>query len=248
MIKSFWDNENKSIKVKLCGIKTLEIAYKTAQLGADAIGFHIWKKWAQNEFEEHIKQFRYILKFLPTQLSCWIVTDIIEPTIIKRVIYGIGFDTVQIQSKVPLKELLNLLKGLDSIRKKREIKIVKSIAMAAKSHEKILKNVEIYLPYVDGVLLDSRWKGGSGIVHNWRLAAEIVKEVKKPVILAGGLNPENIATAITTARPYAVDVETGVETIVGYYKRKEIKCKSILEIKNFIQNAKIHKSQWKRDY
>lgn len=239
MIKRFWNTEDKSTKMKICGIKSLEIAYEAAELGTDAVGFHIWKRWNQNKLEDHIKQLKYILKFLPTPLSCWMVTDIVDPIVVKWILYKVGFDTIQIQGKVPLKEFLNLLKNLDSIRQKKEIKIVKSISMSMKSNEKILKNIEIYLPYVDGILLDSKWKGGSGVgIYNWSLAAEIVKEVQKPVILAGGLKPQNVANAITITRPYGVDVETGVERIVGHYRKKKIKCKSIIKIKNFLENVK----------
>jgi phosphoribosylanthranilate isomerase len=67
----------------------------------------------------------------------------------------------------------------------------------------------------DAVLLDTMVNGklgGTGAVHDWNMSAEIVRSQKVPVILAGGLNPGNVAEAIRKVRPYAVDVSSGTET------------------------------------
>jgi phosphoribosylanthranilate isomerase len=74
-------------------------------------------------------------------------------------------------------------------------------------------------PYVDGLLLDSGnpdkpedGLGGTGRIHNWELSAEIVRLAEKPVFLAGGLRPDNVAEAISKVRPYGVDVCSGLRT------------------------------------
>ena len=67
----------------------------------------------------------------------------------------------------------------------------------------------------DAVLLDTMVNGklgGTGAIHDWDNSAEIVRSLKAPVILAGGLNPGNVAEAIKKVRPYAVDVSSGLET------------------------------------
>ncbi len=72
---------------------------------------------------------------------------------------------------------------------------------------------------VDALLLDSgnpnlavKELGGTGRVHDWSLSREIREKAKCPVILAGGLKPENVAKAIEEVRPFAVDVCSGVRT------------------------------------
>jgi phosphoribosylanthranilate isomerase len=72
---------------------------------------------------------------------------------------------------------------------------------------------------VDALLLDSgneklpvKELGGTGRTHDWRISRKIVDSVRAPVFLAGGLTPENVATAIREARPFAVDVCTGLRT------------------------------------
>lgn len=73
--------------------------------------------------------------------------------------------------------------------------------------------------YVDAVLLDSgnpklavKELGGTGRVHDWKLSRTIVESIKIPVFLAGGLNAENVRSAIDEVNPYGVDVCSGVRT------------------------------------
>jgi phosphoribosylanthranilate isomerase len=74
-------------------------------------------------------------------------------------------------------------------------------------------------PFVDGFLLDSgnpaaaiKELGGTGRVHDWRISRTVRERVPRPVFLAGGLTPDNVADAIRLVRPYAVDVCSGVRT------------------------------------
>ncbi len=74
-------------------------------------------------------------------------------------------------------------------------------------------------PEVDMLLLDSgnpdqsiKTLGGTGQTHNWDLSRKIVKNVEKPVYLAGGLTAENVIAAIQQVRPYGVDICSGVRT------------------------------------
>ncbi|MDW7998591.1 MAG: phosphoribosylanthranilate isomerase, partial [Thermodesulfovibrio sp.] len=93
----------------------------------------------------------------------------------------------------------------------------------AKTYEKV----------ADMLILDTKTKdriGGTGLTHDWNISAMIVKEVNIPVILAGGLNPDNVAQAIEIVKPYGVDCNTGTKGANGY--------KSPEKIRAFIQNAK----------
>jgi len=240
MTKRFWDKKNTGMKVKICNMKYLDVAYESAILGADALGFHVWKT---SDVEGKILEFRHIIKFLPKEVSYWMLTDIYEPYVLKKVLDKVDFDTIQFQGKVGSSKFQDLICELSSRRKKNELMIVKTISLDVDSkYEDILKIAQVFSKSVDALLFDSkrkgRWKGGTGIIHNWELSAELVKNIGKPVILAGGLTPKNVFQAIKKVRPYGVDVESGVETVVGTYKNREIKCKSIMKIKEFISECK----------
>jgi phosphoribosylanthranilate isomerase len=95
-------------------------------------------------------------------------------------------------------------------------------------NEKSLSSPHIQreLAYYDAVLIDSAVEGkygGTGTVHNWRASHSLMLQIKpKPLILAGGLTPLNVKTAIQTVQPYAVDVSTGVEREPGIKDQEKV--------------------------
>jgi phosphoribosylanthranilate isomerase len=84
--------------------------------------------------------------------------------------------------------------------------------------ESSLAEIKAFALAVTAFHLDTYHKdklGGSGEVFNWDLAVEAMRRTDKPIILAGGLVPENVAEAVRAVRPYAVDVSSGVEAEPG---------------------------------
>jgi phosphoribosylanthranilate isomerase len=83
---------------------------------------------------------------------------------------------------------------------------------------------------VSAFLLDTPSKdhGGSGKVFDWDLAVAFKKRTAKPLILSGGLTPENVAEAIKKVHPYAVDVSSGVEASPG--KKDHAKLRDFIQI------------------
>ncbi|MFC6864757.1 phosphoribosylanthranilate isomerase [Halomicroarcula sp. GCM10025817] len=75
-------------------------------------------------------------------------------------------------------------------------------------------DLEAYASHADALLVDSvdaEGAGGTGETHDWERTREVVDSLSVPVLLAGGLTPENVAEAVETVRPFAVDVASGVE-------------------------------------
>ena len=70
------------------------------------------------------------------------------------------------------------------------------------------------MKYVDYYLLDSfnlktDQVGGTSLIHNWNIDRELIKQLNKPTFIAGGLTPQNVVSAIKTAKPSGVDVNSG---------------------------------------
>lgn len=84
--------------------------------------------------------------------------------------------------------------------------------------------------FLDSINTKTNQFGGTGLVHDWNKSAEIVKQSKLPVILAGGLNPNNVAQAIHIVKPYGVDTNSGCKANNGYRDEEATKA--------FIENSK----------
>lgn len=88
---------------------------------------------------------------------------------------------------------------------------------------------------VDAFILDTQDLsndkiGGTGLTHDWNISSEVVREVSRPVILAGGLTPENVADAIKIVKPFGVDANSGLKDSDGF--------KDNVKVINFVYRAK----------
>lgn len=190
------------VKVKICGITNIEDALSAVELGADALGF-VFAPSPRQVTHEKAKE---IIKKLPP----WISTVGVFVNEKPERILQMDLDWIQ-------------LHGEESPDYCRELgrKIVKTIRVKEKSS---LEKIPEYS--VAGILLDTydpALSGGTGKGFNWDLAIE-AKKFGKPIILAGGLNPENVAEAIKRVQPYGVDISSGVESSPGkkdYEKMKQ---------------------------
>ncbi|GIV06586.1 MAG: N-(5'-phosphoribosyl)anthranilate isomerase [Fimbriimonadales bacterium] len=104
----------------------------------------------------------------------------------------------------------------------------------ALSADDALEIMRRWSPYTERFVIDTyhpNQLGGTGVAHDWQRAAQICMHAPKPVILAGGLTPENVAEAVRTVRPAGVDVSSGVEAQIGR--------KDPTKVQAFIQRAKM---------
>ncbi len=137
---------------------------------------------------------------------------------------------IQIQKQSKL-----LINDIVAIREKfTDLKITKTFYIGEDgTYDELIQNIKPYIEneLINYVLLDSS-KGGSGITHNWDISQKIVKAILPfPVILAGGLTPNNIQDAVKKVIPYGVDVMSGVS--------KEDKSKDAKKVYQLINNIKL---------
>lgn len=118
--------------------------------------------------------------------------------------------TLQLVDNVPLVELQVLRRALPAVRLVQVIHVVDASSV---------EEAHAVAPHVDALLLDSgnqklavKELGGTGRTHDWRLSRRIRDEVPRPVYLAGGLGPANVAAAVATVQPYGLDLCSGVRT------------------------------------
>lgn len=225
-----WDRNKKHTRIKLCLFEYLEAAYEASNCGADALGFHILQSNKENWIVK-VQKFRKIISYLPENIEKVLLIDY-DLNIIAECMNTVLFDSIQLYPDCSHHEICELRSKIN-----RPIKILK--VMSAQSHENSPPDFEDYISKysesVDSFLLDSCKEGGSGKVADLSVCSKIINISPLPVLLAGGLNPQNVASIISSTRPFGVDVETGVSTYIkgiGLIKNLAKCYEFVSEVKN----------------
>ena len=181
-------------RIKICGIKHKDDALKAVECGTDAIGLIFVEK--SPRFVSFTEA-RIIAESLPPFVT----------------VVGLFMDAPAAKVREALKVIpINLLQfhGNESAAFCDQFGVPYIKVLKMRENVNVVAFTQEY-PNAAGILLDTHSKagGGSGQTFDWSL---VPQEVSVPIILAGGLNPENVATAIEQVRPYAVDVSSGVES------------------------------------
>jgi phosphoribosylanthranilate isomerase len=186
------------LRVKICGITNAADAVAAAEAGADAVGLMFYPP--SPRFVT-LPQARDVIRELPPFVAKVGVFVNSSPDEVRRAIGECGIDTLQFHGDEPPEFCRQF-----SLKTIKAFRIVDSASLAA-VHD---YQSEAWLldSFVPGKL------GGTGAVFNWELAVEAVK-FSRPVILAGGLTPENAAEAVRRVRPFGLDVSSGVESAPG---------------------------------
>lgn len=195
-------NNPSEVRIKICGITREEDAIVAAELGVNALGFVFYEKSPRSIPPSKAKQ---IIRSLPPFISA--VGVFVNPTLstITTMINETGIDTIQLHGE-------ETPQFCEHIKQMSNIRIIKAFRV----HDAFsLEVLEAYK--VSAWLLDTyhpHLYGGSGLTFNWELV-KVASSESRPIILAGGLTPENVAQAIKVVKPYGVDVSSGVEISPG---------------------------------
>ncbi len=201
-----------AVKVKICGLTRGADVRAAVEAGADALGF---------VFTPRSK------RFVVPQTAAGLVAAV--PAFVTRVGLFMDQDTEEVL-QVLGQVRLNLLQFHGSepaeFCEQFGMPYIKALAMGAADGG---ADLSAAFPGASAVLLDSHEPGqvgGTGQVFDWNR----IPELEKPLVLAGGLNPENVARAVRTVRPWAVDVSSGVEDAPGIKNHERVR--------EFIEEAK----------
>ena len=221
-------------RVKICGITNREDIQICASAGVDALGFVV-------EYPVHVPwnlrrgEALELMKAVPPFVTkVAVVGD--DPKEVTDIARFLRPDAVQLHGREPLKITTELIRRL----KLEGIQVIKAMRFSVATGE---LNWDVKDPVdackrlvelgVDAVVLDSVSKSrpaGTGRSFDWNIAKAIRRQVRIPIILAGGLNPKNVYEAIMEVRPYGVDVISGVE---GQVTKKDP-----AKVKAFLQEAR----------
>ena len=221
------------MRAKICGINTWENAKIALDCGADALGFLVGiTHLAEDKIE--VEDAKRIIDKLPPFVSTVAVTHLQEPKRIVEMCKYLGVTTLQIHDYISPEEVAFCKEEL------KLVKIIKAVHVLDGDKQGTIDMARSFEKVADALLLDSRTAerlGGTGKTHDWNISKEIVEQLNIPVMLAGGLTDQNVYDAVKKVRPYAVDVNSGVE-IAGD--------KDWDKVYGFITNAKRAEMDYKK--
>ncbi|NLW50811.1 MAG: phosphoribosylanthranilate isomerase [Candidatus Brocadiaceae bacterium] len=191
------------VKVKICGITSATDALMAAAAGADAIGFNFFPGGPRYIAPRDVVPIRMSLPPFLTTVGVFVDAEV---DAVRRTMEECGLDYAQLHGhETPGK-----------VGRLQDLRLIKAIHLRSEDDLRMLEKypVAAYLldAFVQGV------PGGTGRVVDWDLARTAASRAK--VVLAGGLTPANVALAVEAARPFAVDVASGVEEAPGVKSRR----------------------------
>ena len=203
-----------SVKIKICGLTNLSDAQLAVSLGADALGFIVF---ADSPRQISLKQATHICQQLPPFVTKVALVVNADKSSIEHIILSHCFNLIQFH-------------GNESALFCQQFQFPYIRCLRLKPNSDILLMAQPYLSSAKAILLD-KWHetayGGQGeLIENAQLGKI---DMPLPMILAGGLNAQNVRERISHYSPYAVDVSSGVEQSVGK--------KSAVKMQAFIQNV-----------
>ncbi len=204
------------VKVKVCGITNERDLEDAVSAGADALGFIIDVKSSPRSLT--IDRARELMSKVPIFVSCVVVTVVNNLDKLIIIHDKLKPEHIQIHGDISLPNVFC------------KTRLIKAITLKPDRSMKALNDLEDF----DAVLIDSYLEGkhgGTGIINDFYICKRVRETIDpKPLILAGGLNPENVEKAIRIVKPFAVDVCSGVELYPGIKDHKKVH--------DFIKNAK----------
>lgn len=192
------------VRVKVCGVTSESDLRAVDDAGADAVGV-ISEVTVDTPREVSLSRASTLFDAAPPFLTTTLVSMPSSVTRAVELAATVSPDVLQLHGDFDADEFQRISAQTDA----RVVAVVDSDSSA---RARAIAHV------VDGVLVDSvsdGGAGGTGETHDWTATAEVVETLDAPVTLAGGLTPDNVAEAVRTARPYGVDVASGVEAEGG---------------------------------
>ncbi|MEM7312254.1 MAG: phosphoribosylanthranilate isomerase [Planctomycetota bacterium] len=209
-------------RIKICGVTTSQDAHAVADAGADAIGLNFYEKSS---------------RYVEPQNAAEVVKDL--PSSVKRVgvFVNAPLDRIQSCCQAAMLHVVQLHGDestgfAKSVIDQTGLPVMRAFRAKTGDESRVAEYVDD-CPGLAAVLIDAAIAGqfgGTGHIGDWEFVATMVGRLKIPVILAGGLNPTNVAAAIKATGADGVDTASGVESAPGN--------KNVREIQEFVVQAK----------
>jgi phosphoribosylanthranilate isomerase len=206
--------------IKICGIKTLKDAFAAIEAGTDYLGFNFYPKSVRFIEKEACAEITSVLKKEQPQIK--LVGVFVNSSVdeVKNILDTCSLDLAQLHGDETPEMFAQLAP--------RAFKAFRGIPSDVVGYER---------NDVPAFLVDAAVKGvygGSGVTADWSVAAKLAKQY--PILLAGGLTSENVASAVQQVKPWGVDVASGVESTPG--EKDAMKMSTFVKAVREVENQK----------
>ncbi len=191
--------------IKICGITRIADALAAEEFGAKAIGFVFYRESRRYLSPETARHISELLKPDTARVGIFVDENSVE---IRKIYEQAGLSAVQLHGSEPP----------EMVRKLAGIPVIKAFRVGMGFSPERLSDYPAYACLLD-TFMEDRF-GGTGKPFDWNIARECTRYGR--IILAGGINPENAAEAIRIARPWGLDVSSGVEQSPGVKDRNRM--------------------------
>jgi len=194
--------------IQVAGVRDEADAAAIVGAGIDWIGFPFGLDYHAEDLP--LAKAAGIVRGLPAGIRPVLITYVSEPGAVVALAESLGVTAVQLHGPMAPPAVAGL----------RQLRpgwlLLKSIVMGRDD----LASAAAFVPFVDAFLTDTHdpatgASGATGLTHDWALSAALCRQLDRPLMLAGGLNPANVAAGIRAVGPWGVDVHTGVEDAAG---------------------------------
>jgi phosphoribosylanthranilate isomerase len=205
--------------IQIAGVIDAPEAEMLQQCGVRYLGFPLRLPVHREDLTE--EEAAAIIKSLAPPVFGVLITYTHEASEIAALCHALGARIVQLHGDIGRDEVKRLKTLAPSLT------VIKSLVVGMRDDKALEATARELSPLVDAFITDTfdpktGASGATGKIHDWRVSRRLVEAVDRPVILAGGLTPENVKRAILEVRPAGVDSHTGVEDSSGRKSREKI--------------------------
>ena len=198
--------------IQIAGVRGAKEALMLAREGVTHVGFPLrLPVHAEDTTESEAAD---MISLLPPKTTPVLITYLSDAQEIRRFAAALRVRAVQLHGDVPAGQCARLREIAP------ELTVIKSLVVREGNAAALLREAEALAPWVDLFITDTfdsatGASGATGRTHDWAVSRMLVERAGRPLILAGGLHPGNVAEAVRAVRPAGVDAHTGVEDARG---------------------------------
>ena len=206
--------------IQVAGVIDQAEAEMLVRSGVHYLGFPLRLSVHHEDLSEQAA--RTIIRNLKPPTRGVLITYLDRATDVIEFCRSMGASIVQLHGDIEAFELRRIKQH------EPDLAIIKSLVVGQHSMEKLIETIRSTAAHVDAYITDTfdaetRASGATGKTHDWKVSRQLVQQSPWPVILAGGLSPDNVQEAILEVRPAGVDAHTGLEDASGRKSEEKVK-------------------------